>query len=138
MHRETALLAGDGSAGGNFEFRLNILPGDIDQSGEVRSSDVIKARRKGNTAVGDADYSPLYDVDGSGEIRSSDVIKVRRLSNTQLPDGEPTVPPPAAPGIEAGLIAAALAASQSDTPTDPLGAPRLDVLSAAEIVPLVV
>ena len=130
--------SGDGTAGGNFEFRLNILPGDVDQSGDVRSSDVIKARRKGNTAVGDAEYSPLYDVDGSGEIRSSDVIKVRRLSNTQLPDGEPTLPPPAASGIDPGLIAAALAASQSETSTDPLGAPRLDVLSAAEIVPLVV
>jgi len=105
--------SGNGQAGGDFNFRLNILPGDADQSGEVRSSDVIKVRRKGNTAPGDPAYSMTYDVDGSGQIRSSDVIKVRRLGNTSLPAGEPT--PPSAPsaliGGEAdGLAAAALPA----------------------------
>ena len=133
--------SGDGSAGGDFRFRLNILPGDADQSGEVRSSDVIKVRRKGNTAPGDAEYSIFYDVDGSGEIRSSDVIKVRRLGNTQLPDGEPTMPPAAAAAggvLDAQLIAAAVDAAQreadseaSQSDTDPL-----DVLLLSQIVPL--
>ena len=104
--------SGDGQAGGSFNYRINILPGDADQSGEVRSSDVIKVRRKGNTAPGDADYSVMYDVDGSGEIRSSDVIKVRRLGNTALPAGEPTPPPaPPAANLAAGLTSDPLAAA---------------------------
>jgi len=88
--------SGDGSAGGDFLFRLNVLPGDADANGEVRSGDVIKVRRTGNTAPGDADYSCYYDVDCSSEIRSSDVIKVRRRGNTVLPPGEPMMPKPTA------------------------------------------
>jgi len=77
--------SGDGTAGGDFLFRLNVLPGDVDQNGEVRSSDTIKVRRKSNTASGDSDYSCYHDVDGSGVIRSSDTIKIRRSANTELP-----------------------------------------------------
>ena len=108
--------SGDGLAGGDFLFQLSVLPGDADQSSEVRSSDVIKVRRKSNTSPGDADYCLMHDVDGSGEVRSSDVIKVRRLGNTTLPDGEPTVPPAAPPA--------------------PLTPPAADVETAAALDPL--
>jgi len=152
--------SGDGTAGGDFRFRLNALAGDVDQSGEVRSSDTIKVRRKSNTVPGDPDYSCFYDVDGSGEIRSSDTIKVRRLSNTELPGGEPVVPPAAAGRIEeaaeyeyeneyeydrrqefrrgeAGLIAAAMRAARRRGGDRKVRSPlRADVLSLAEIVPL--
>jgi len=134
--------SGDGSAGGDFRFRLNVLPGDVDQSGEVRSSDTIKVRRKSNTAPGDPDYSCYYDVDGSGEIRSSDTIKVRRKSNTELPDGEPTVPPggPAAGWGGSGeyeLIAAALASADREAADDQPTSSALDALCLPEILPLV-
>jgi len=114
--------SGDGQAGGSFDYRLNILPGDADQSSEVRSSDVIKVRRAGNTAPGDANYSANYDVDGSGEIRSSDVIKVRRLGNTALPAGEPTAPPAmpvGGPEYPAGALAAAAALTGEADTLDP-------------------
>ena len=153
--------SGDGAAGGDFRFRLNVLAGDVDQSGEVRSSDTIKVRRKSNTVPGDADYSVFYDVDGSGEMRSSDTIKVRRLSNTELPGGEPVVPPAAARTGEAaeyeyenedehdrrqayrhgeaGLIAAAMRAARRRGGDRKVRSPlRADALSLAEIVPLVI
>jgi len=131
--------SGDGSAGGEFRFRLNTLPGDVDGSGEVRSSDVIKIRRKVNNSVGEPDYSCFYDVDGSGEIRSSDVIKLRRNTNTALPPGQP-VPPPTAPQAAPQtpydeLIAAALKADRRRAGRDPLAPPRLDALLLADIVP---
>jgi len=134
--------SGDGTAGGDFRFRLNVLPGDVDGSGEVRCSDVIKVRRKTNTTPGRPGYSPLYDVDGDAHIRSSDVIKVRRCANTQLPSGKPTAPP-AAPlvgwGVEYDLIAAALGAARRDGGDRGLLSPLpTDVLSLAEIVPLAI
>ena len=43
--------SGDGSAGGDFRFRLNALPGDAECSGEVRSRDAVKVRRKSNTEL---------------------------------------------------------------------------------------
>ena len=133
--------SGDGAAGGEFRFRLNVLPGDVDGSGEVRSSDTVKVRRKSNTAPGDPDYSCFYDVDCSGEIRSSDTIKVRRLSNTELPGGEPVVPaaaPPGGPTIDAALIAAALRAGTRRSDRDSSAPVRADVLAQAAIVPLVI
>jgi len=132
--------SGDGAAGGDFRFRFNALPGDVDGSGEVRSSDTIKVRRKSNTVPGDADYSVFYDVDGSGDIRAGDTIKVRRKSNTELPAGEPIAPPvaPPAPSIEADLIAAALRAARRTTDRDLLSPLRAEVLSLAQIVPLAI
>jgi len=121
--------SGDGQAGGDFVYRLNVLPGDVDQNGEVRSSDVIKVRRRGNTAWGDPEYSPHSDVDGSGEIRSSDVIKVRRLGNTALPSGEPT-PPPAGGG--AGDVDALLAAAASPLPALPTAEAAAEDTAAAQ------
>ena len=84
--------SGNGEAGGDFRFEMNVLPGDVDGSKEVRSSDVIKIRRRSNTEPGDEGYSHFYDVDGSAEIRSSDTIKVRRKTNTSLPEDEPAAP----------------------------------------------
>jgi len=124
--------SGDGTSGGDFRFRLNVLPGDVDQSGEVRSSDTIKVRRRSNTAPGDQDYSCFFDVDCSGEIRSSDTIKVRRKSNTELPPGEPVVPPSVPLGQTGESMEAAAAVD------DAVGAalPKIDGLvpqdSAAE------
>jgi len=117
--------SGDFVAGTDFRFRYNVLPGDVDQSGEVRASDTIKVRRKSNTVPGDAAYDIFYDVDGSGEIRASDTIKVRRRSNTSLPSGEPTAPPSA---LSAGLIAAALEAMEDDSDS-------LDVLALTSTIP---
>jgi len=130
--------SGNGSAGGDFRFRFNALPGDVDGSGEVRASDTIKVRRKSNTDVGDAEYSVFYDVDGSGEIRSSDTIKVRRKSNTELPPGEPVVPPasPSGASADAALIAAALRAAEREADSDALAPILPDVLSLAEVLPL--
>jgi len=116
--------SGDGAAEGEFRFRLNVLPGDVDGSGEVRSSDTIKVRRKSNTGPGDPDYLILYDVDGSGEIRSSDTIKVRRLSNTELPADEPAPPPSAHLGQAVdSVLAAAAASGEVAVPSGSVGDP---------------
>ena len=88
--------SGDGAAGGDFAFRLNILPGDVNQSGgRVTALDWILTRARTNLRPGDVGYEPLYDNNGSGGMTALDWILVRVRTNTQLPAGEPTPTAPA-------------------------------------------
>jgi len=84
--------SGDGTAGGDFSFRFNVLPGDANQDGSVFGNDVILTRNAQFTFPGDPGYSIFYDVDGSGSIFGNDVINVRNRQFTFLPSGEPLGP----------------------------------------------
>ncbi len=84
--------SGDGSPGGDFTFRFNILPGDADRNGMVISNDVIKVRNSLGTVPGDAGYSIFFDANGDGMVISNDVVKVRNQLSMQLPAGEPALP----------------------------------------------
>ena len=84
--------SGNGTAGGDFLFRLNVLPCDVDQNGMVISNDLIKVRNKQGTTAGTLGYSIFMDVNGDGMIISNDLVKVRNQLGIQLPEGEPVVP----------------------------------------------
>jgi len=84
--------SGNGAEGGDFQFRLNVLPGDCDQSAEVRTPDWRAARAQLGAVPGDAGYSVFLDVDGSGDIRTPDWRSVRSHLGDELPAGEPTAP----------------------------------------------
>jgi hypothetical protein len=74
---------------GADNFRFNVLPGDVDQSGTVLGTDVGKTRSHLNTSAGGVGYVAYQDVDGSGMILGTDVGKVRAKLNVTLPVGEP-------------------------------------------------
>jgi len=80
--------SGNGTAGGEFQFRFNVLPGDVNQNRSVFGDDVILTRNAQFTFPGDPGYSIFYDVDGSGSIFGNDVILVRNRQFTFLPSGE--------------------------------------------------
>lgn len=85
--------SGDGTAGGDFRFRLNVLPGDVNRSGgSVLGSDVTLVRNNQNFAPGQAGYTIFRDVNGSGSILGSDVTLVRNRQGLSLPTGEPLIP----------------------------------------------
>jgi hypothetical protein len=84
-----AFPSGDGLPGGGFAFRLNILPGNVNQDARVLGNDVILVRNAQFQAVGSPLYSALLDVDGSGTVLGNDVINVRNRQFTELPAGEP-------------------------------------------------
>jgi len=84
-----AYPSGNGRSGGNFLFRLDVLPGNADQTGPTNVFDTIKTRNRQFTVVGDANYAALYDVNGSGQIDIFDTVKVRNHQFTTLPEGEP-------------------------------------------------
>ena len=87
--------SGDGTAGGDFRFQLNVLPGDVDRSGGgVNSADVVQTRNRqltSTTVLGTAPntYSVFHDVNGSGGINSQDVILVRNRQLRRLPAANP-------------------------------------------------
>ncbi len=82
--------SGDGVAGGDFEFRFNVLPGDFNQNGSVTIVDVTNVRSRQYTGIGIADYSIFADMNGSGTITITDVTTARNNQYTALPIGEPS------------------------------------------------
>jgi hypothetical protein len=79
--------SGDGLAGTDFNFRLNVLQGDANQDGSVGVSDVLYVRNALFTSAGAPGYSAFYDVNGNGGINIQDVILVRNIQFTTLPAG---------------------------------------------------
>ncbi|MGB6042704.1 MAG: hypothetical protein WBF93_06060, partial [Pirellulales bacterium] len=68
--------SGNGTAGGDFEFRLDVLPGDASQSGYVSTADFSRVWFFRGTDTEDANYNPIYDLDGSGDIGTDDYMFV--------------------------------------------------------------
>ncbi|MCA9213609.1 MAG: hypothetical protein KDB27_11115 [Planctomycetales bacterium] len=79
--------SGNGSAGGDFIYSFNVLPGDTNQDFFVSSPDLSNVRSHRFTGIGDAGYSVLLDVTGDGFIASGDISGVRshRFSGLTLP-----------------------------------------------------
>lgn len=93
IHSSSVFPSGNGISGGDFLFRLNVLPGNVDQTDSTGVFDTIKTRNKQFTQIGDPNYSPFYDVNGSGGINIQDTILVRNHQFTTLPAGEPVIGP---------------------------------------------
>ena len=89
--------SGDGTPGGDFQFRFNILPGDVRQTGLVTSADWSAVRARVFQMPGGPEYSVFLDVDGSGLITSSNWSRTRSRVFDQLPSGEPGASLPTAP-----------------------------------------
>jgi hypothetical protein len=83
-------ISGNGTAGGDFSYRINVLPADVSQEGSVFANDAAIALSKQLTKPGNANYSIFADADGSGSIFANDAAQVLARQLTYLPAGEPT------------------------------------------------
>jgi uncharacterized delta-60 repeat protein len=96
-------------AGGALLLRLDVLPGDVDDSGAVVAGDVsnVKKRFFSTTAApgpaGNTQYSPFCDVDGSAAIVAGDFSEVKKRFFDTLPPA-PAVAPAAAPDKPRDLL----------------------------------
>ncbi|PQO38019.1 hypothetical protein C5Y97_07990 [Blastopirellula marina] len=97
--------SGNGTAGGDFNFRFNVLPGDVNGNGIVLGDDVLAVNGKTFTFPGFPSYDPFTDIDGSGSVLGDDVLAVNGRTFTFLPGGEPVAPAP---------LVASLATTTSD------------------------
>ena len=90
--------SGDGTAGGDFRFRLNVLVGDADRSGKVNALDLSDVKRRlnrttTNPGTGTSAYSVFADATGNGQINSLDLSAVKQRLNQSLPTAEPAGAP---------------------------------------------
>ena len=85
----SSTTSGNGTAGGNFQFRLNVLPGDVDNSGGVLSLDVNAIQNAVGSGTTRGAYSVYLDIDGSGTILSLDVNLAQSLVGGRLPAASP-------------------------------------------------
>ena len=95
--------SGNGSAGGDFAFGLDVLPADATRDGEVNAIDLIAVRARQRTGVprpGAArnGYSIFSDTNGNGWIDVADYLHVRSRQGTNLP---PPAPQSFAQGVRA-------------------------------------
>ncbi|HKD37653.1 MAG TPA: fibronectin type III domain-containing protein, partial [Pirellulales bacterium] len=122
--------SGNGTAGGNFNFRFNILPGDVNQDGAVTGLDGGSIRQHFLQFTSTAGYSPFFDTSGKGAITGLDFLTVQNALLTTLPNTDPTPPsgggmqpaaapavasPPATPGAAAPASAAPAGVTSSST-----------------------
>lgn len=137
----TQTMSGNGTAGGNFDYRINVLPGDVSGNGVVLGNDVtLDVLARGKSTLDGISFNPLADLDGSGSCVQSDVdfVVARRL--TSLPTNEPvtTIDPPLALSsgiadgdarhLDWGMVAAPLLTIEIILPVETLD-------SASEVVP---
>jgi hypothetical protein len=89
-----AYPSGNGTSGGDFAFRFNVLRGDANQDGAVNALDLgqLKAklnRTATNPGAGTTGYSVFADLNADGQINALDLGIGKARLNTRLPAGEP-------------------------------------------------
>jgi len=85
----STFASGNGNAGGDFEFLLNVLPGDENSTGQVNYADYVAVRSQDGKSTTTAGYNFKYDIDGSGQINSTDWQFVLGKAGNTLPTGSP-------------------------------------------------
>ena len=86
---QSTFPSGTGSGGTDFEFRFNVLPGDVNASNNVSVIDPYMTHIQIGKGVGDTGYNYRCDVDGSGTVTSYDEDTVRARMGNALPNGDP-------------------------------------------------
>jgi hypothetical protein len=84
--------SGNGTAGGDFLFRFNVLPGDVNQDGQIVGNDVTSVRSNQGFVPGGAGYTIVRDMNGDAQIVGNDVTAVRSRQGIALPPGTPVAP----------------------------------------------
>jgi hypothetical protein len=82
--------SGNGVEGGDFTYRLNVLPGDLDHDGAVNLFDLAYVQSHLGTTAHTLGYDAFADLDGSGTTTTVDRTAVLNHLFQSLPTGEPT------------------------------------------------
>ncbi len=86
---ESSYPSGDATAGGDFEFLLNVLTGDADGNGTVNAADTALVSGAEGKAAGQPGYSALFDIDGDAGIDAADTAEVSAALGSSSPTGDP-------------------------------------------------
>jgi methionine-rich copper-binding protein CopC len=86
IDQHTDFSSGDGTAGGDFTFNFNVLPGDVSRDGILLPNDSELATSALSTTVGDGEYSIYSDLNGDGTVLGSDLEVIQLAPLHTLPD----------------------------------------------------
>jgi hypothetical protein len=94
--------SGNSVIGGDFVYRLNVVPGDATRDGRVNAVDYLQSRSRITTSISNpgratARYSVFYDIDGDGRIGAMDAVILRRNFLQTIPPAEPVAPAASSP-----------------------------------------
>jgi hypothetical protein len=82
-------VSGNGTAGGDFEFNLNVLPTDVNNTANVTYHDYVHIRQLDGKSTTSPGYIAKRDIDGSGTINSTDWQEALDRASEALPNGSP-------------------------------------------------
>src|SRR3982750_422487 len=86
--------SGDGTAGGDFNFRINVLRGDATGEGVVNALDLADVKRRlgrrpGDGVTGAGAYSIFADITADGVVNALDLAAVKQRLGNRLPTADP-------------------------------------------------
>ena len=87
--------SGNGVAGGDFNFRFNVLPGDVEQAGTVSTQEAADIASHFGQFTTQTGYSPFMDTAAKGRISGLDLLLVQANLGATLPSED--ILPPANP-----------------------------------------
>jgi hypothetical protein len=85
----SSTVSGNGTAGGDFEFKFNVQPADVNNSTTVALSDQTAILTHVGQSTTSPGYSAKYDIDGSGTIDVGDSLAALARVLQSLPTGSP-------------------------------------------------
>ncbi|MGB7327656.1 MAG: lamin tail domain-containing protein [Rubripirellula sp.] len=92
----SSTTSGDTFAGGNFAFRIDVLPGDVSNDDFLLGNDTDTVSSAQFTFAGGAGYDPFTDANGDGFLLGDDTDSISAAQFTFLPSNEPVAPSPTA------------------------------------------
>ena len=130
--------SGDGAPGGDFDFRFNVLAGDVNGDGKVTAADFNLIRSHASPTIDTTTWH--YDINGDGKITAADANACRSRAGAILanfPEPSPPVHGNAMESFGTAVIVSpdAGASDSSDTSSAPASDPSAVVsLSPAPAV----
>jgi hypothetical protein len=82
-----SVMSGNNVAGGDFEFTFNVLPTDVNNTGNITSYDYVYIRQLDGKTSTTSGYISKRDIDGNGIVNSVDWQKALDRALEVLPSG---------------------------------------------------
>jgi hypothetical protein len=82
-------VSGNGTVGGDFQFNFNVLPTDVNNTGNINNLDYSYIRQLDGKTTTSTGYIANRDINGDGVINSTDWQEALNRSLQTLPSGVP-------------------------------------------------